>query len=287
MKFPFTKMQALGNDFIVFDLLAGSPLAMTAKLAQKLCDRRHGIGADQILLVRPARDAAATSGLAGRMEVWNADGSEVEMCGNGIRAVGLYLASRAQGAKGGASRQQGEFKIETLAGVKTVYVSGEDVRVNLGEPKIAMPFAAEGIEVGGRKYHYYDVNLGNPHAVIFLEDHPGISLRTMKLEDVGSRIERSPKFPNRTNVEFVDVLSRKEIDVTVWERGAGWTLACGTGACAAAVAAIARGKVDLNVRVRLPGGVLRIEWAGPGRPIWMQGPAYEVFRGEVELGEAG
>ena len=116
-----------------------------------------------------------------------------------------------------------------------------------------------------------------------MEDIPNITLRTIKLEDIGAKIEKHTRFPNRTNVEFVEIMSRKEIKVDVWERGAGWTLACGTGACAAAVAAIARGKVDLNVRVHLPGGMLRIEWAGPGHQVWMQGPASEVFRGEIDV----
>lgn len=276
---PFLKMQGLGNDFIVFDEMGPNALAvnLTPAKVQKLCDRRLGIGADQILVIRKPVDFREEADA--RMDVWNADGSIVEMCGNGIRAIGLYLSTRK------TAGFKTEWKVETLAGLKTIYVSGSDVRVNLGEPKLSPTIRTRGdeLDVVGRKIRYYDINLGNPHAVVFMEDHPGLSLKTIKQEEIGARMEKSPRFPNRTNVEFVEITSRRDLKVDVWERGAGWTLACGTGACAAAVAAIARGKVDLNVRVNLPGGQLRIEWAGPGHPVWMQGPANEVYSGDVEL----
>lgn len=278
MKIKFTKMQGIGNDFIVIDQITpdAASVSMNPQLAVRLCDRRYGIGADQILHLKVPLDFRDRADV--RMDVLNADGSLVEMCGNGIRAVGLYMQKYHN-----PSRKK-EFHVETLAGLKAVSVSGDEVRVNMEEPKADWKSSkGEEIDINGKIFSFYEVNLGNPHAVIFLGEGTDLTLDQIKALKIARRIETHARFPKRTNVEFVEVLSRKEIKVHVWERGAGWTLACGTGACASAVTCIRRGKTDLNVRVGLPGGTLRVDWAGPGHPVWMQGPAKEVFQGEIEI----
>lgn len=271
MKLPFLKMQGIGNDFVVIDDLgkpAHSPI--TTKAATAICDRRFGVGADQILWLKDAEDRAAHA----RMEILNADGSSAEMCGNGIRAVGIYL--HRYGPKAGLA----QYKVETLAGMKTVDVKGDQVRVDMGVPTLGGGFPKEGeaLEVEGRAQRFFEVNVGNPHAVLFVDrvkEHP--------VEALGPKIENHGRFPKRTNVEFVEVEGPDAIRVRVWERGAGITLACGTGACASAVASIASGRVKSPVSVHLPGGTLKISWEGQGKPVMMEGPAEEVFRGEYVL----
>jgi diaminopimelate epimerase len=204
------------------------------------------------------------------MEILNADGSGAEMCGNGIRAVALYLRDR----RGEVSSA---FDVETPAGMKRVAITGSEVAVDMGPPHIGAGFASGGEElrVAGGVVRFFEVGMGNPHAVIF-EEGP----EEREIERIGSAIERHPRFPDRTNVEFVRVESPGRLRVEVWERGAGRTLACGTGACAAAVAALATGRSRGEVCVILPGGKLRISWAGAGSSVMMTGPAREVFRGE-------
>lgn len=278
MRFRFTKMHGLGNDFVIIDSRRGRDeeqpgFTLDPSCAAKICDRRFGIGADQILWLLGPHDPSADL----RMEIWNADGSTAEMCGNGIRAVALYVDRRAKAAKP-------EYRIETAAGMKLVRVNGGLVTVDMGPPLLAggagLSAEGEAIELPGRseKLRFFEVGMGNPHAVFFVENAASVPV-----EQLGPAVEHHSRFPKRTNVEFVQVEDRTTIRVRVWERGAGVTLACGTGACASAVAALATGRARGPVRVRLPGGDLEIAWAGPGAPVFMTGPAVEVFSGEAEI----
>ncbi len=271
MALPFLKMHGLGNDFVLIDDL-GKPPALEAKLTpelvRRICDRRFGVGADQLLWMR----TPSGSGLAeARMEILNADGSTAEMCGNGIRAAALYLSRH------GPKPHQASYAIETLAGVKRVALREEGlVEVDMGEPRV---LGHDSVEAGGRTWRFREVSLGNPHAVIFWDG----DVRDAPVESAGPLIERHSRFPNRTNVEFVEVRGDGGLRVRVWERGAGATLACGTGACASAVAAIAEGRARGAVQVELPGGTLSIRWEGAGSSVFMEGPAEEVFRGDFYL----
>ncbi|MGZ3697011.1 MAG: diaminopimelate epimerase [Bdellovibrionota bacterium] len=263
-RLAFIKMHGLGNDFVVIDDIGKAKLTpMTAALAKKICDRRFGVGADQILWLKDAEDRSNDA----RMEILNADGSTAEMCGNGIRAVAVYL--RDLGLSKGP-----HFHVETLAGIKKLSFQGTEVTVDMGAPKIG---AKEGelLEFAGQKLRFIEVNVGNPHAVFFVEH-----LDQTPVAEWGPRIEHHPRFPKRTNVEFVEITGAGAIRVGVWERGAGITLACGTVACASAVATMATGRGKGPLEVALPGGKLRISWGGEGQPVLMTGPAVEVFRGE-------
>lgn len=279
MRLPFLKMHGLGNDFVVIDNLTAQrrPEAahVTPELARKIGDRHFGVGFDQLLWLKPAQDAKAAHA---KMDILNTDGSTAEMCGNGIRAVALFLHDH--GGQPGLK----EYRIETGAGLLTVRISKDRlVAVDMGVPKLGGGFTPEGkthhpgeeIEVLGEGYHFFEVSLGNPHAVVFRD-----AVHQFPIERVGPVFESMPRFPRRTNVEFVEVQSTSDLRVRVWERGAGITLACGTGACAAAVTALAAGRVKGKVSVHLPGGTLAISWEGPGHPVIMEGPATEVFRGE-------
>lgn len=276
---PFTKMHGLGNDFIVVDEWDSrvSKEFFNSARVREWCDRRFGIGADQILIVGPALTSVKNTRVDSKMEIWNADGSRAEMCGNGIRAVALYLHDHApEGLRGKAS-----YQIETGAGVLEVFVSGRSVRVNMGPPRI-LADAFEEIETPLGRRQFWEVNMGNPHAVFFLS--PQESLQSFPLEQIGPYIENHSRFPKRTNVEFVQLKAPGELEVRVWERGAGITLACGTGACASAVAALRSGLLGAlgsgQVKVGLPGGSLVLAWDGQQNgPVWMTGPAVEVFQG--------
>ena len=263
----FTKMQGLGNDFIVIDDLLKSVtkgILFSPQDAVKICDRRFGVGADQILWLKKSKSSECDA----RMEILNADGSWAEMCGNGIRAVALYLKTYAQ------NKQDG-YRIETPAGIKRVQVVGDEIQVDMGAPVFAgRELQAETIQVLDRPFEFYSVSMGNPHAVIFVED-----LKSFPVETYGPQIETHSRFPKRTNVEFVQITDPHSLRVRVWERGAGVTLACGTGACASAVAALATQRVRGVLKVSLPGGDLKISWAGPNHSVLMQGPATEVFQG--------
>jgi diaminopimelate epimerase len=279
---PFIKMHGLGNDFIVIDgvsvtqgKLRDQIHKLTPEFARKVCDRRYGIGADQILWIKPAKSKKAVA----RMEVINSDGSIAEMCGNGIRAVALYLSlesGKSQRRSGKKTKGAKVFPIETLAGVLEVEVKGTQARVDMGKPKLAGK--PEKLLVEGDSIEFWEVNMGNPHAVIF----PDEPVDAYPVEVQGPLVECHERFPKRTNVEYVQVNNKNKITVRVWERGAGITLACGTGACASAVAAIASGRAKSPVKVELPGGELLIEWSGdPRHSVFMTGPAEEVFRGEI------
>jgi diaminopimelate epimerase len=270
---PFVKMHGAGNDFVLVDALK-KPVKIGAGLARALCDRRFGVGADQILLIEPSKKADF------RMRVTNADGSEVEMCGNGIRCAALYAAERGRVKKAAMS-------VETLAGIIRPALAGKAggaarVRVDMGEPVLEaekIPTAAKGrvidhpLRFDGHEASVTCVSMGNPHCVIFTDD-----LDKAPVESWGPVIERLPFFPKRTNVEFVQVENPGAARVRVWERGAGLTLACGTGACAVGVAGVLTGRLRRDVELALPGGALRIEWA-PDNRVFMTGPAAFVFDG--------
>lgn len=271
MKIPFTKMHGTGNDFIVVDCRSfdlPDPVAFSVKY----CHRRFGIGADQVLLLYPSNIADF------KMRIFNADGSEVEMCGNGIRCFAKYIWDRNLSGKQ-------VLEVETLAGIIKPERSGDDVRVDMGEPifepqripvdiQSTPPVIDYPLSVDGREFIMTFVSMGNPHAVIFLDE----DVSEFPVEAYGPKIEHHPLFPKRTNVEFVNTVNRNEVIMRVWERGSGETLACGTGATATGIAAMVKGLTEREVTVRLLGGNLRIEWADNNR-AYMTGPAIEVFEG--------
>ena len=277
---PFTKMHGAGNDFVVLDGLAGE-LPPVEPLAQRLCDRHFGIGADQLLVVRPARSAEVADF---RMEIFNADGSQVEMCANGIRAFYKYVRDRGHTAAD-------EIGVETLSGVVRPRWAGRDrVTVDMGRPVLAPakipttlgagdgPVLDVPLEVEGATLRVSSVSMGNPHAVVFTDDP-----ETAPVERWGPAIERHPAFPNRVNAEFVAVEDRGRIRQRTWERGTGETLACGSGACAVAVVSMLRGVADRRVRIVLRGGELEIAWPADDAAVEMTGPAAEVFTGRFPL----
>jgi diaminopimelate epimerase len=269
----FTKMHGAGNDFVVLDGVRDS-LPPLEPLAARLCDRHFGIGADQLLVVRPSQAADF------RMQIFNADGSQVEMCANGIRCFYKYLRDRGLTAAD-------EIAVETLSGVVRPRWAGEGrVRVEMGRPVLAPakipttlgsgdgPVLEVPLQVEGETLRVSSVSMGNPHAVIEVDDP-----ETAPVERLGPRIEHHPAFPNRVNAEFVSILGRDRIRQRTWERGAGETLACGSGACAVAVVSMLRGLVERRVSVELRGGVLEIEWERDDAPVVMTGPAAEVYTG--------
>ncbi len=277
----FTKMQGIGNDFIVVNCL-NDPLVeeSLAEISIKVNDRKFGIGGDGLILVLPSRMADF------RMRMFNPDGSEAEMCGNGIRCFAKYVYDRKL-------LSDSQVKVETLAGVKMLKLitrggKVENVRVDMGQPRLRrseIPMRGEDTEkvVGeplkadGKRYEITAVSMGNPHVVIF-EDN----IDAFDLARVGPQIENHKSFPQRTNLQVVKVCSNSEIILRTWERGAGVTLACGTGACAAVVASALNGKTVKRVNVHLPGGDLLVEWMGDNR-VMMTGAAEEVFEGEIPI----
>ena len=272
----FTKMHGLGNDFIV---VAGERALPdnAAELAVELCNRYFGIGADGLVYILPSEKADF------RMRIVNSDGTEAEQCGNAIRCVAKY-------AYDNGLTDRTEMTIETLgAGVQQVRLTVADgkaatVRVDMGEPVLngllvpttidAEPVLAHPVEVDGREFRFTAVSMGNPHCVIYVDDAAGFDLQTW-----GPRLETHPLFPRKINVEFVTVKDRRHTEMRVWERGAGPTLACGTGACATVVASVLNGLTDRSATVSLKGGDLLIEWNEADNRVYMTGPAAEVFRG--------
>ena len=276
---PFTKMHGAGNDFVVLDGLEGE-LPPIEPLAARLLDRHFGIGGDQLLVVRESRTTDF------RMEIFNPDGSQVEMCANGIRAFYKYVRDRGHTAAD-------EIGVETLSGV--VYprwAGGNLITVDMGRPvlepaKIPTTLAGgEGpvldvaLEVGGETVIVSSVSMGNPHAVITVDDPDAAPV-----ERLGPLIENHPEFPNRVNVEFIAAVDRGRIRQRTWERGTGETLACGSGACAAAVVSILRGDVDRRVHIELRGCELTIAWENDDAHVMMTGPAAEVFQGRFPIAE--
>lgn len=258
----FTKMQGLGNDYIYFNCMEkeiGHPEELSIQLSQY----HFGIGADGIVLILPSEIADF------RMRMFNADGSEGKMCGNASRCIGKYVYERGLTDKT-------ELTLETLSGVKQLQLQVQDkkvtsVSVNMGEPKVRDVNAT--LIIDGVEYQYTDVSVGNPHCVIFSHN-----IDEMDLETPGRKIEVNEKFPERTNVEFVELINRNFIKMRVWERGSGETMACGTGACASVVAAVENGFCDQDVTVLLKGGPLHISY---GEDLIMTGPAAFVFDGEI------
>lgn len=271
-KIPFKKMHGLGNDFVVIDCLEEN-YPNLGPLAKQLCDRRFGIGCDQLLIIRPSEKADF------KMEIFNADGGEVEMCGNGIRCVAKYLVNQGATTKN-------EMSIETLGGIIRPRLVGDLVEVDMGQPILEgkkIPTTLEGkiinhpLVIHDHEFKVTCVSMGNPHCVIFVSD-----VKEIPVEELGPLIENNPLFPNRTNVEFVQALSPSHLKMRVWERGAGETLACGTGACGALVAAVLTGKGQREATLQLKGGKLNIRWSEKDNHVYMTGPGEEVFSGEIE-----
>jgi diaminopimelate epimerase len=255
----FTKMHSVGNDFIILapEEVAGRDLP---GLARQVCDRHFGVGADGILIPAPSEVADL------KMVYLNSDGSPSEMCGNGIRCLARYAKDR--GLVEGAA-----LTLETGAGVKKVVLSGDgSSRVDMGAPGF-------GSEVELHGFRFLRVSMGNPHAVAFLGSEGEVE--ALDLKEIGPPVESDPLFPQKTNVEFVYVRGENEVRMRIWERGAGETLASGSGSCAAAVAAVRLGLVRSPVRVRLDGGLVAVEWAGEGESVYMTGPAEYVCEGEL------
>jgi diaminopimelate epimerase len=275
-KIPFVKMHGLGNDFVMIDSRR-KPTPGLAKKAIAICDRRFGVGCDQLIEILPSKKADW------RMRIFNSGGGEAEMCGNGIRAFAKFLWDR----KDRKIRSQGYVTVETLAGIiKPVMKKKGMVEVDMGEPILdgrRIPTIFDGpvkdqtLTAGGTEYKITAVSMGNPHCVIFTDD-----VDKVELEKVGPLIERHEAFPRRINVEFVRVIAKDRVKARVWERGAGITLACGTGACAVGVACALHGKTGRKTWVDLPGGSLLIEWTEANR-VLMTGPATEVFSGVIEI----
>jgi diaminopimelate epimerase len=259
-------MEGAGNDFVVLDCSVHS-FSLNPLQVQKIADRHFGIGCDQILVVeRPSKP-----GVDFRYRIFNADGGEVEQCGNGARCFVKFVHARGLTAKR-------EIRVETLGGTIAPRLEDDgEVSVDMGPPAVELPLLHE-IEVNTGKVKATLLSMGNPHAVQVVAD-----LAAAPVTTEGPLLERHPRFPNRVNAGYMQVRDRHRISLRVWERGAGETLACGTGACAAAVAGILRGLLESPVAVEARGGTLTVSWAGGDNAVWMKGPARRVFEGEIEL----
>lgn len=276
MLLRFTKMHGLGNDFMVLDLVS-QHAHIQPKHAKQWGDRHTGIGFDQLLLVEPPQHPDVDF----RYRIFNSDGSEVEQCGNGARCFARFVLDKRLTVKK-------NIRVETKGGIIELNVRADGlITVDMGAPRLApeqIPFQADAealsytVEVDGNSHQLATVSMGNPHAVLRVDDVDGAPVH-----ELGAKLEHHPRFPQRVNVGFLQVIDRQRGRLRVWERGAGETQACGTGACAAAVAAIRQGWMDSPVQLELPGGKLHIEWAGPGEPVMMTGPAVRVYEGQVRL----
>jgi diaminopimelate epimerase len=273
---PFLKMHGLGNDFAVFDA-RNQTLALDAATARAIADRRFGIGCDQVIVIEPA-----TNGADAFMRIYNSDGGEVESCGNAARCIARVLMDE---------KNTNGITLDTRGGPLACAAHGALVTIDMGVPKFGwreIPMAQETdtlsfpIEIDGSDFYPLTiataVNVGNPHVVLFVQD-----AEHAPVAELGPKIEHHPLFPERTNVEFVSLTDKNRLRMRVWERGAGITMACGTGACAAMVAAYRRGLVGHKADVVLDGGTLTIEWAGDGKPVLMTGPWSRTYRGEIDL----
>lgn len=276
MMVEFTKMHGLGNDFVVLDAIS-QKVVLDETQVRAIADRRFGIGCDQILLVETPRHADTEF----YYRVFNADGGEVEQCGNGARCFARYVFDK------GLTRSR-EIPVGTAAGnIRLIIEDDGQVRVNMGPPHLRpdeIPFAAAAqaviypLEVDGKILEIGALSMGNPHAVLIVEDAADIVV-----DRLGPLIQRHSRFPRRANVGFMTIRERNAIDLRVYERGAGETLACGTGACAAVVHGHLLGLLDERVEVHLRGGTLVVSWLGDHAPVWMIGPAQRVFDGRVDL----
>lgn len=280
MKINFTKMEGIGNDYVYIDATKND-IRLSPEQIQKLSDRNFGIGGDGVIFIRNSKTGEF------QMDMYNSDGSSSEMCGNGVRCVGKFVFDH------GLTKNQ-KPTIETGKGVLTLDLKTgnngkvEMVTVDMGEPILKPslvpilwtgdePVINQVLEVQGKQYHFTAVSMGNPHCVIYVDDADAFPVR-----EIGPLIENHPLFPRRVNVEFVSVRGKDHLYQRTWERGAGETLACGTGACAVTVASILNGKTGRSVQIDLRGGTLNIEWKENGS-VMMTGPAKEVFSGEVEV----
>jgi len=272
-------MQGLGNDFVVIDAFSRK-IELDSRQIRFLADRHFGVGCDQILVVEKPSGMEADF----RYRIFNADGGEVEQCGNGARCFVRFVHDKKLTGKR-------EILVETLGGMIAPRLEQDgQVTVNMGEPKFEpneIPFLADkkaltyALDVDGKELEISALSMGNPHAVQVVHDVDSAPVTVQ-----GASIESHPRFPKRVNAGFMQILDRKSIRLRVYERGAGETLACGTGACAAVVAGIARGLLDNAVRVSTRGGELVVRWEGEGHPVWMTGPAVSVYEGEIELRKA-
>lgn len=273
MVIQFTKMHGLGNDFVVIDAITQS-INLATEQIRSIADRHFGVGCDQLLLVEKATDPRA----AFRYRIFNADGGEVEQCGNGARCFAIFVRER------GLTKNT-TILVETAGGLIELNIEQDQVTVDMGIPNFqpqSLPFIVENqqerynLMVNGAEYAIGAVSMGNPHAVLHVDD-----TNSADVQGIGATIENHPQFPHRVNVGFMQILNRKEISLRVYERGAGETLACGTGACAAVAVARMQGELDEDVTVRLSGGDLQIHWQGEGKKLLMTGPATTVFQGQI------
>ena len=275
----FTKMQGLGNDYVYVNCFQ-EKIDNPSEVAIKVSNRNFGVGSDGLIMINPSKVADF------EMEMYNADGSRGEMCGNGIRCVGKYVYDYGLTDKTSIS-------VETLGGIKYLDFTVENgkvklVKVDMGSPELVpanIPIVAEGesvinapIVVDGKEYRMTGVSMGNPHTVVYIDDVQGL-----EIEKIGPKFENHERFPKRINTEFARVIDRNTVEMRVWERGSGETLACGTGACAVAVASILNGLTEDKVTVKLLGGDLQIEWDREQNKVYMTGPAEVSFEGEIEI----
>jgi len=276
MLMKFTKMHGLGNDFVVIDAVTQN-VRVTASMARRLANRTLGIGCDQILVVEPPSDP----NIDFNYRIFNQDGGEVEQCGNGARCLARFVKDRRLTGKSA-------IRVKTMNRIMELRINVDhSVSVDMGVPVLApadIPFQADqpaslyDIEIADRDYQIAAISMGNPHAVLRVDD-----VQTAPVNELGSQLECHERFPNRVNAGFMQILNRQQINLRVFERGAGETQACGSGACAAAVAAMQQGLVDSSVTVHLTGGDLTIEWQGESQPLIMTGPAITVFHGRIRI----
>lgn len=279
MTLKFSKYHGLGNDFILIDNRHQSQPLVSQEEAVKMCDRHFGIGADGVIFV-----LAGEGDTDYTMRIFNSDGSEPEMCGNGIRCFAQFITELEGKEEIGKT-----YRIHTLAGLICPTIMGNgQVKVDMGEPqleaekipttlgKTGEKVVNESLTVGDRTYHISCVSMGNPHCLVFVEN-----IEQINLNEIGSKFETHPVFPQKTNTEFIQVISHNYLKMKVWERGAGITLACGTGACATVVAGVLNDRCDRISTVELPGGCLEIEWSEKDNHVYMTGPATKVFSGQI------
>jgi len=281
MGIEFRKYHGLGNDFVLVDNRQQGEPILSPEQAVQWCDRHFGIGADGVIFALPGQAGADYT-----MRIFNSDGSEPEMCGNGIRCLARFLADLEM-AETGSSRSV--YNVHTLAGMMVLQMQedgqvtvdmglprllAEEIPTTLGEPGAKV--IDQALEVAGQTWQVTCVSMGNPHCITFVED-----VAVIPLEQIGPQFENHPVFPKRINAEFIEVVRPDYLKMRVWERGAGITLACGTGACASLVAAVLNGKSDRRATVELPGGPLQIEWSETDQHLYMTGPATLVFAGQV------
>lgn len=276
MLLRFTKMHGLGNDFMVLDLIS-QHAHIQPKHARQWGDRHTGVGFDQLLIV----ETPSNPDVDFRYRIFNSDGSEVEQCGNGARCFARFVFDKRLTVKK-------VIKVETKGGIIELRLRNDNqVTVDMGAPRLEpkqIPFEADAeaisypVQVEGRTVELAAVSMGNPHGVLRVDN-----VDTAPVHELGPKLEHHPRFPNRANIGFLQVIDEHRARLRVWERGAGETQACGTGACAAVVAGIRQGWLNSPVQIELPGGLLDIEWAGPGKPVLMTGPAVRVYEGQVRL----